>query len=146
MMTFKQFLADDKAKEQSIKTPEGSITWKWVSKQQLEDEEDEGYLPEGIDEVLELSAISVNEPNNGHGTELMKAFLASGDAQKAKLIYLDPNPNEGVNWGSGIPEEKQVAKLVRFYNRFGFRHNPTSATKRMWLTRGINIPDESLPT
>lgn len=146
MITFKQFLTERRSAEKTIRDVTGSITWKWVSRRDLEGEEGEGYLPEGIDEVLELSAISVNEPNKGHGSKLLRTFLDSTDAKRAKLIYLDPNPNEGVNWGSNVPEDEQVKNLVRFYSRFGFRHNPASATKRMWLTNGISIPDESLPT
>jgi hypothetical protein len=142
MITFKQFIAEGKIKDET-----GYISWNWRTSKDLGEEEDnEEYIPKEFKKVLELGMIVVDQPGQGHGEQLMKKFLESPDAKKAGMIFLDPNPGEGVNWGSNVPEEKQVERLVKFYKRFGFRHNPKSATKRMWLVQKKSIPDDQLPT
>lgn len=131
--------------EKILKTEDGELWYTW--RKDLEDEEFEGYIPDGYSKrVLELSLLKVNEPGKGHGDELMKAFLETPEAKKAELIFLDPNPGIGVNFKSSMSEAQQVAKLVKFYKRYGFRHNPKSATKRMWLVRKGSIPEHELPT
>jgi GNAT superfamily N-acetyltransferase len=131
--------------EKILKTPDGELWYGW--RKDLEEEEEEGYIPDGYSKrVLELSLLKVKKPGQGFGDELMKAFLDTPEAKKAELIFLDPNPGIGVNFKSKQSEEEQVARLVKFYQRYGFRHNPRSATKRMWLVRKGSIPDHELPT
>jgi len=130
--------------EGQIKDDTGYIKWNWKS--DLEDEEDEGYIPDGYKKkVLELSIIETEKQGEGHGAALMKKFLTSPDAKKAELIFLDPSPQEGANWGNK-DEVGTVDKLVKFYSRFGFKHNPKSTTRRMWLVQKGSIPDDQLPT
>lgn len=125
----------------------GELTYGWKSKKELCDEEDDKqYIPAGYNKILELGGIFANTPGKGQGAELMKQFLESPEAQKADLIFLDPVPGLGSNFKSIRSEEQQVSDLVRFYKRFGFRHNPKSATKRMWLVKKGEIPDAKLPT
>lgn len=141
MITFKQFLA-----EQAITRDDGFIHFDW--KTDLADEEDEGYLPKGYDygKVLELMEIVVNTPGEGVGSKLMKHFLETPEAKEAELIFLDPVPGMGANFGgaSGKSEDEQVAALKKFYARFGFRSRPGSA--RMWLVQKGSIPDGKLPS
>jgi hypothetical protein len=129
--------------EGQIKDKTGYIKWNW--KTDLADEEDNPeYLPPGYSQrVLELSIIETAEQNKGHGEKLMKRFLASTDAKKAELIFLDPSPHEGVNWGTSN-EGEIIARLQKFYRRFGFRNRPGHA--RMWLVKKGEIPDNELPT
>lgn len=132
-------------KKARIQTEDGSVDYNWKS--DLEDEEGPGYLPKGYSKkVLELSGIYANDPGKGQGDRLMKLFLATPEARKAELIFLDPSPITGANWNSKEPEDVILAKLVKFYARYGFRHNPKSATQRMWLVRKGEIPDNELPT
>jgi GNAT superfamily N-acetyltransferase len=140
MITFKQFLAEGKIKDET-----GYISWNWKT-DLPEEEDDPNYIPKGYKNVLELGMLSVDEPGQGHGEVLMKKFLETPDAKKASLIFLDPNPGEGVNWNSKMSEKEQVDRLIKFYKRFGFRHNPKSATRRMWLVQKGSIPDDELPT
>lgn len=142
MITFKEFLTEGKIKDET-----GYISWNWRMSTELGEEEDnEEYIPKEFKKVLELGMIVVDEPGKGHGEELMRKFLETPDAKKAGMIFLDPNPGEGVNWNSNVPREKQVERLVKFYKRFGFRHNPRAVTKRMWLVQKKSIPDDQLPT
>lgn len=128
--------------EGQIKDETGYIKWNWKS--DLADEEGPEYLPSGYSQkVLELSIIETKEQGKGHGEQLMKKFLASADAKKAELIFLDPNPHEGANWGTSN-EEETIARLQKFYRRFGFRNRPGHA--RMWLVQKGQIPDNRLPT
>ena len=125
----------------------GELTYGWKSKKALCDEEDnKHYIPAEYTKILELGGIFAAEPGKGQGDKLMKQFLASPEAQKADLIFLDPVPGLGANFKSVRSEEQQVGDLVRFYKRYGFRHNPKSATKRMWLVKKGEIPDNMLPT
>lgn len=124
----------------------GSLVYGWKDADELRDEEDNPrYIPKMYSKVLELGGIYANKPGTGQGTELMKMFLESPEAQEAELIFLDPVPGLGKNFRAGKNETEQVADLVRFYKRFGFRHNPRSATKRMWLVKKGEIPDDKLP-
>ena len=131
--------------EQAITRPSGFVHYDWNT--EIEDEEGEGYIPKGYDhgKVLELKDIEVQEPGKGEGEKLMKDFLDTPEAKEAELIFLDPNPITGVNMNNK-DEQGTVDKLVKFYSRFGFRHNPKSATRRMWLVRKGSIPDDQLPT
>lgn len=141
MITFKQYLAEGKIKDDT-----GYVSWNWRTRQELcEEEDNEEYLPKGIKNVLELGMLVVDSPGQGHGDALMKQFLETPDVKRAAMIFLDPSPQEGVNWGNK-DEVGTVAKLVKFYKRFGFRHNPKSVTKRMWLVQKGSIPDDQLPT
>jgi hypothetical protein len=120
----------------------GSLEYNWKS--DLEDEEYPGYIPDGYSKtVLELSYLIASELNKGYGSKLMNTFLNSPQAKKAELIFLDPNPDEGLFENSGIPEREQINRLIRFYGKFGFRHAPGST--RMWLVRRGTIPDNKLP-
>jgi len=139
MITFKQFLA-----EQAITRDDGFVHFDW--KTDLADEEDEDYLPKGYnyEKVLELKEIVAEKPGEGVGSKLMKHFLETPEAKEAELIFLDPVPGMGANFGGGKGEEEQVASLKKFYARFGFRSRPGSA--RMWLVRKGSIPDDQLPS
>ena len=131
--------------EKILRTPQGSLEYGWKS--DLEDEEEEGYIPAGYSKrVLELQLIKVKDPGKGHGDELMKAFLNTPEAKKAELIFLDPVPGIGANHDASESEEEQVDRLVKFYKRYGFRHNPRAATKRMWLVQKGELSDTELPT
>lgn len=124
----------------------GSLTYGWKSRKELCDEEDNKlYIPVGFNKILELGGIYANEPGKGQGDALMKHFLDTEEAKSADLIYLDPVPGLGKNYGSGKSEDAQVDSLVRFYKRYGFRHNPKSATRRMWLVQKGTIQDNKLP-
>lgn len=128
-----------------VDNEDGSLTWDW--KTDLEDEEGKGYIPKGYSKkVLELGGIFANEPGKGQGDRLMKLFLSSPEAKAAELIFLDPVPGIGANFGSNKTEEQQVAALVKFYKRYGFRYNPKSAVKRMWLVQKGTLSDNQLPT
>ncbi len=129
----------------TVETEFGDLQYNW--KTDLEQEEEEGYIPKGYSKkVLELAMIEVKEPGKGHGEQLMKMFLDTPEARNAELIFLDPVPGMGVNDGSKMSEENQVKRLVKFYKRFGFDYNPKSATKRMWRVQKGHIPRNKLPT
>jgi len=127
----------------SIKSPYGLLTYNW--KYDLREEEDEDYLPPGYsDRVLELATIGTHAQGLGHGTELMKKFLLCPDAKKAELIFLDPVPRYGSNFDR-TDDDQQIESLIRFYSRFGFRSNPKSAARRMWLVRVGKLSVHDLP-
>lgn len=129
----------------NVETEHGSLQYNW--KTDLEQEEEEGYIPRGYSKkVLELAMIEVNEPGNGHGDELMKMFLDTPEARNAELIFLDPVPGMGVNSNSRKGEAAQVQQLVKFYKRYGFDYNPASGSKRMWRVQKGHIPRNKLPT
>lgn len=112
--------------EGQIKDTTGYVKWNWKS--DLEDEEHEGYIPDGYSKkVLELS--------------IMRKFLESTDAKKAELIFLDPSPNEGPD--DDLLDEERIERLQKFYRKFGFRNRPGS--DRMWLVQKGSISDDQLP-
>lgn len=127
-----------------IDNEDGSLVYGW--KRDLADEEDKNYLPKGYsyNKVLELGGIFANEPGKGQGDRLMKLFLATPEAQKAELIFLDRVPNLGANFGSGKSEEQQLEDQRKFYARYGFRSK--GRANRMWLVRKGEISDNMLPT
>lgn len=111
----------------------------------LEDEEDEGYIPVGYNKtVVELAMVKAVALGAGHGASLMNEFLNSSFAKQAELIFLDPSPDEGLFDKLDETEEVKIEKLHRFYAKFGFRKNPRS--NRMWLVQKGKIPDNELPT
>ena len=121
----------------------GELHYNW--KDDLEDEEFEGYIPKGYSKrVLELGGVYADEPGKGLGDKMMKDFLASPAAKEAELIFLDPVPNLGKNHGSKDSEEQQIRRLQAFYRRYGFKNRPGS--NRMWLVQKGKIPDSKLPT
>lgn len=126
--------------EGQIKDTTGYVKWNWKS--DLEDEEHEGYIPDGYSKkVLELSIIRTKELGKGAGQELMRKFLESTDAKKAELIFLDPSPNEGPD--DDLLDEERIERLQKFYRKFGFRNRPGS--DRMWLVQKGSISDDQLP-
>ncbi len=134
-------LHEDQATHKKYKGGELHYNWK----DDLEDEEFEGYIPKGYSKrVLELGGIYADEPGKGLGDKMMKDFLASPVAKEAELIFLDPVPNLGKNHGSKDSEEQQIRRLQAFYRRYGFKNNPKS--NRMWLVQKGAIPDSKLPT
>lgn len=138
MITFKQFLFEVHREE-----PEGSLVYYW--KDDLEEEEHEGYIPkEYKKKVLELGGIFSNETGKGQGDALMKKFLASPEAKKTELIFLDPTPNLGHFHGARKSEDQQVESLMKFYRKYGFRNRP--GNRRMWLVQKGTIPDNELPS
>lgn len=119
----------------------GDLTYGWKD---LEEEEHKGYIPKGYSKrVLELGGIYANSPGEGQGEILMKYFLSSPEAKSAELIFLDPTPNLGPNFKSGISDDDQIKRLQKFYRRFGFRNNPKGT--RMWLVQKGTIPEDQLP-
>jgi hypothetical protein len=144
-MKLQELFEDELMEEREFHDSElGELTYGWKSKKELNDEEYDGYVPTGYNKILELGGIFAAEPGKGQGDKLMKLFLASPEAKKADLIFLDPVPGLGANFKSTRSEEQQVDDLIRFYKRYGFRHNPKS--KRMWLVMKGEIPDNKLPT
>lgn len=140
MFTKKRAIKEDK----EFKNDEnGSLVYGWKSVSELNDEEGSRYIPVRYTKVLELGGIYANEPGKGQGDVLMKQFLASKEAQEAELIFLDPVPGVGKNFKNGS-EIDQVRSLIRFYTRYGFKHNPKS--NRMWLVKKGKIADDRLPT
>jgi hypothetical protein len=129
--------------EMKVTSKFGVLEYRW--KADLEDEEGDDYLPDGYSKkVLELSLLEVNEPGNGHGDELMKKFMQTRAFSEAELVFLDPAPYIGANFNSSLSDEEQIAKIKKFYTRYGFRSNGSAA--RMWLIRKGSIPDSELPT
>ncbi len=130
------------AATKTIKNKYGRIEYNWKSN--LEDEEGDGYIPKGYSKkVLELAYLEASELGVGYGAKLMHQFLALPEAQKAELIFCDPNPGEGLFKDSKDSYTEQLAKLIRFYQKFGFRHAPKSS--RMWLVQKGSIPTNELP-
>ena len=136
-------LAEERTyREKTLATEDGELNYVW--KTDLEDEEYEGYIPNGYSKkVLELSMIRAHSPGNGHGHELMTAFLNTPEARKAELIFLDLTPGIGANSDSSESEEAQTEKLRKFYERYGFRGRNQS--QRMWLVKVGSIADNDLP-
>ena len=125
-----------------VDNEDGELTYGW--KTDLEDEEKPGYIPTGYSKkVLELGGIFAATPGKGQGDKLMKLFLASPEAKKAELIFLDPVPGIGGNFNSKMSDTEQVRRLQAFYRRYGFRNKPGS--NRMWLVKKGSIPDGKLP-
>ena len=91
--------------EGKIEDETGFIEFGW--KKDLADEEGDDYLPAGYsyNKILELKDLSVKEPGKGAGSALMKKFLASPDAKRAELIFADPVPGMGANFGSKLSDE-----------------------------------------
>lgn len=129
----------------TIKNSYGSLEADW--KNDLLDEEDEDYLPEGYDpnKVLELKYLEAKELGNGYGEALMKEFLNSQIAKSAELIFLDPNPNMGKFEDSELSDNEQIARLHRFYKKFGFESRRDSSG-RMWKVQKGSISKNDLPT
>lgn len=137
------FVIETKMRSKILKTPDGMLEYRWNT--WLEEEEHEGYIPDGYSKkVLELEILTVHKPGNGHGDELMRAFMKTTEFKKAELVFLDPVPGMGVNDVTDMSEEEQIRRLHKFYSRFGFRRNPKA--NRMWLVRKGEIPDNKLPT
>jgi hypothetical protein len=131
------------AKDFIIKNAHGTLNAGW--KNDLDDEEFEGYIPDGYSKnVLELKTIEAKRIGKGDGDALMKEFLSSAIAKSAELIFLDPNPYYGSFLKSEVPEQVQIEKLITFYKKHGFRKNPQS--DRMWLVQKGKIADDKLPT
>jgi hypothetical protein len=130
--------------EGEIQDETGYAEWSW--KPDLEEEEHEGYLPAGYDpkKVLEFSVLSMKEPGQGHGSAMMKKFLASKEAQEAELIFGDPCPHFDANESSPKSDEELMKEIQKFLRRFGFRNRP--GAWRMWLVKKGSIPDSQLPT
>lgn len=141
MITFKQFIGE----ANHVDNEDGSLVWSWWTNKRFDDDEgEENYLPKGYKKALELGGVFANIPGKGQGDRLMKMFLASTDAQAAELIFLDPVPNIGANFGSDLSTDQQIERLKKFYAKYGFRNNPRS--NRMWLVKKGSIPDDKLPT
>jgi ribosomal protein S18 acetylase RimI-like enzyme len=129
------------ANDYQIKNLYGTLLANW--KTDLDEEEHDGYVPDGYTKILELSVISADKIGQGYGKKLMDEFLRSKIARSADLIFLDPNPYIGAFEDSDKTDDEQIAKLKLFYAKFGFRSHPRSA--RMWLVQKGNIPDSKLP-
>lgn len=128
-----------------IQNQHGSLEADW--KTDLLDEEDEDYLPEGYDpdKVLELIYVEAKELGKGHGEALMKEFLNSNVAKSAELIFLDPVPFMGHFEDSELSDDEQIAKLHRFYKKFGFE-SQNEGWGRMWRVQKGNIAKNDLPS
>jgi hypothetical protein len=128
-----------------IKNSHGILEADW--KTDLLDEEDDDYLPDGYDpnKVLELKYVEAKELGKGNGESLMEKFLSSQVAKSAELIFLDPNPYMGKFEDSALGDNEQIARLHRFYKKFGFesKHNNSG---RMWKVQKGSISKNDLPT
>jgi hypothetical protein len=134
--------------ETKIENEHGRIHFAWKKKSELEDEEHEGYLPEGINKILELEVIQATAIGQGHGKILMKQFLDSAQAKSADAIYLDLNPYTPPTSGKSpklgsFDTDEVLRKLEKFYKQFGFRNN--APLRRMWIFKKP-IPDSELPS
>jgi len=140
------------ARSKVIKTPHAYLSYSW--KPDLLDEENEDYLPLGYNpkkvlylDVIHVLGASKGAPQRkGYGTEIMKKFLATPDAKKAELIYLDLNPftgEERVNHTDYKRQEEIKDGLEIFYKKFGFRNRRRHG--RMWLVQKGEIPTNQLP-
>ena len=128
-----------------VKNKYGEIHFGWKHRIDLElEEDDEDYLPKQYTKILELRTLAASKLGAGYGEKLMTQFLSTNMAREAELIFLDPAPETGLFYESKIPEEEQFQKLLRFYGKFGFRHNPKS--RRMWLVKEGHIQTSKLPT
>ena len=125
-----------------IKNQYGELKANW--KTDLDEEEFDGYVPEGYSKILELEIITASKIGAGYGKKLMDEFLRSSIAKKAELIFLDPNPYIGAFEDSDLTDDEQIAKLKKIYAKYGFRNNPHSA--RMWIVNKGSIPTDKLPT
>lgn len=128
----------------SIKNKHGTLSASWKSRAELNSEEgSSNYIPKGYSKILELSMVEAKELGKGHGDALMREFLASPAVSEAQLVFLDPNPYNGLFADTKLSDEKQMDLLMRFYAKYGFRNRPRS--RRMWLVRHGTIEDSELP-
>jgi GNAT superfamily N-acetyltransferase len=135
-----------------LRSDVGEIKFNWRGVDDLEDEEEEGYLPEGVETILEISVVSANSQGVGLGTTLMKEFLARPEVKAADAIYLDLScliqSKDGKYMGGSEkqvgPEEQTLDHLEKFYQRFGFRNRRRHS--RMWIFHSVFVPTENLPT
>lgn len=104
-------------------------------KNDLNDEEDESYLPECYaGSVIELQMIKGKAP--GDGTRLMEAFLDDPAVKEAKLIFLDCSPH----YDDQRPEAEALQRLHDFYAKFGFVAKQANGYARMWRIQAL--PDD----
>ena len=116
----------------SIKNKHGTLRASWKSRAEMNSEEgSSNYIPKGYSKILELSMVEAKELGKGHGDALMREFLASPAVAEAQLVFLDPNPYNGLFADTKLSDEKQMDLLMRFYAKYGFRNRPRS--RRMWL-------------
>lgn len=139
-MKIKELFEDTKY---SINNDRGRLKAQW--KDDLEDEEGEGYIPEGYNKtVLEFELVEAKRIGKGDGDSLIKEFLNSPIAKSAELIFLDPNPSVGLFANSDLSDAEQIKKLKEYYRKYEFRNNPRS--DRMWRVQKGQIEDHNLPT
>lgn len=116
----------------------GYLKAEYVSREELNGEEYDGYIPDEFDQVLCLSVVEAKEQGKGYGTRLMQEFMEI--TQNEPLIYLDPNPITIADMEAVGDEFFQ--RLTRFYNKFGFVQKQGY---RMFLNRtDIEVPCPSL--
>ena len=129
-----------------FKTQDGHVSYKFRDVGDLEAEEDEGYLPLGVNTVLEIELVSATTQGYGHGTKLMAAFMSQSFVKEVDAVYLDPSPLmyslDGVRPEGS--EDEVLDRLQRFYQRFGFRNRFHHS--RMWIFNKISVPTNELPT
>lgn len=112
----------------------GYLRAEYVSRDELNDEEYDGYIPKEFDKVLCLSIVEAKEQGKGYGTRLMEEFIEI--TQDEPLIYLDPNPITIADMETAGDDFFQ--RLTKFYNRFGFIQKQGY---RMFLNRtDIDVP------
>lgn len=129
-----------------FRTEDGEIKFVLRDRMDVEDDEGEGYLPEGVETVLEIQVVSAKEQGKGHGTRLMKQFLNLPEVKAVDAIFLDPSPlMESLDGkkpfaGSEEPhaEEDILDAVENFYHRLGFRNRSTHS--RMWIFRSARLP------
>lgn len=128
-----------------FRTPDGEIHFNIRDVGDLEDEEYEGYLPDGIESVLEISTVQAAVQGKGHGSRLMKAFLAHPRTKEFDALYLDPSPlMTSIDGKKPEGDEEEILdNLQRFYSRFGFRNRSVHA--RMWIFNHASIPLNQYP-
>lgn len=114
-----------------IQLPQGTV--EFTIKHDLNDEEGDGYIPDGYSgHVVELSLITATESRGGDA--LMRAFLEHELVQSADLVFLDCCPL----YMDG-PEQAIMQRLHTFYARYGFVSTRNDGYARMWRIQ--NLPE-----
>lgn len=130
-----------------FKNRDGEVHYAFKDVEELCDEEDnDNYLPKGVETVLEIQTVAAKVQGKGHGTRLMDAFMNQAFVKKADAIYLDPSPLLESLDGKKVEgdEEEILDKLERFYTRWGFRNRHIHS--RMWIFNKIKVRPSKYPT
>jgi len=123
--------------------PHGELTYGWKTPRELRlEEDDENYLPPGIEKILELDELLVDDAfrNKGIGGLLVKWFFATPEAEEADAFFLDVSPSYLED--EGLTEAEAELYLRHFYSKFGFKSKTPHS--RMWVFKKP-LPIEDYP-